>query len=72
MESSVFWNVTPLLTSTELHAVPSQNIEYFNFVDRFAALRFTATGGAVCREAHTNFADESARLVADNVRNEVK
>jgi hypothetical protein len=26
---------------------------------------------AACREAHTNFADESACLTADNVRNEV-
>jgi hypothetical protein len=31
-------------------------------------LRFTA---AACCEAHTNFADESACLTADNVRNEV-
>jgi hypothetical protein len=32
------------------------------------ALRFTATG---CREAHTNFADESACVTGDSVRNEV-
>jgi hypothetical protein len=27
--------------------------------------------GAACREAHTNFADESAYLTTDNIRNEV-
>jgi hypothetical protein len=43
MENSIFWDVTPMLICTELHATVSQNIEYFNFVDRSSALRFPAT-----------------------------
>jgi hypothetical protein len=35
------------------------------------ALHLTAVSCAACCEAHTNFADESACLKADNVRNEV-
>jgi hypothetical protein len=35
------------------------------------ALHFTVASGAACCEAHTNFANESAFLVADNICNEV-
>jgi hypothetical protein len=38
----------------------------FYFVHRFQGDR-----GAACREAHINFADESAYLTTDNVRNDV-
>jgi hypothetical protein len=41
------------------------------FVDRFHGFALHGDWGAVCREAHTNFADESPCLEADNVRNEV-
>jgi hypothetical protein len=42
--------------------------EVLTFVDRFTALRFTATGAPT---AYTNFDDESICLFADNVRNEL-
>jgi hypothetical protein len=41
--------------------------EDFKSIDEFTALRFTATRCTAGREAHANFADESA----DNVWNEV-
>jgi hypothetical protein len=44
--------------------------ELFNFVDEFAVLRFMVVGAAY-HEAHMNFADESACLMA-NVWNEGK
>jgi hypothetical protein len=45
--------------------------EDFYFVDRFHGSALHGDRGAACREAPMNFADESARMMADNVRNEV-
>jgi hypothetical protein len=45
--------------------------EDFYFVDWFHGSALHGDRGAACREAHTNFSDESACLTADNVRNEV-
>jgi hypothetical protein len=42
--------------------------KYFYFVDRFHSSVLHGDWCAACREAHTNFAEESARLMADNVR----
>jgi hypothetical protein len=44
--------------------------EDFYFVDRFHGSALHGDGGAACQEAHTNFADESACLTTDNVRND--
>jgi hypothetical protein len=43
----------------------------FYFVDRFHGSALHGDRGAACREANTIFFDESARLTADNVQNEV-
>jgi hypothetical protein len=45
--------------------------EDFYFVDWFHGSALHGDRDAACREEHTNFADESASLTADNVRNEV-
>jgi hypothetical protein len=45
--------------------------EVFYLVDRFDGSALHGNRGVACREAQTNFADESACLTADNVRNEV-
>jgi hypothetical protein len=45
--------------------------EDFYFVDRFHGSALHGDRGAASREEHTNFADESACLTTDNVRNEV-
>jgi hypothetical protein len=45
--------------------------EDFYFVDRFYYSALHGDRGAACSEKHTNFADESACLTADNIRNEV-
>jgi hypothetical protein len=45
--------------------------EYFYCVDRVHGSTFHGGPCAACREAHTNFADESACLTADNVRNQL-
>jgi hypothetical protein len=45
--------------------------EYFYFVDRFHGSALHGCRCADCCEAHTNFADESACLTADNIWNEV-
>jgi hypothetical protein len=42
----------------------------FYFVYRFHGSALHGGRCAVCYEAHTNFADESVCLTADNVRNE--
>jgi hypothetical protein len=42
--------------------------EFFYFVDRFTAA-LHVDRYATCREAHTNFADKLAWLMADNVSN---
>jgi hypothetical protein len=46
--------------------------EDFYFVDRFYGSAFHGSRCAASCEAHMNFADESAYLTADNVRNEGK
>jgi hypothetical protein len=43
----------------------------FYFVDRFHGSVLHVDRGAAWHEAHTNFADESACLTADNGRNDV-
>jgi hypothetical protein len=43
----------------------------FYFVQRLHGSALHSDRGAACREVHTNFADESACLMAYNVRNEV-
>jgi hypothetical protein len=43
----------------------------FYFVGRFHGSALHGYRGAVCCETHTNFADESACLTADYVRNDV-
>jgi hypothetical protein len=43
----------------------------FYFVDRFHGCALHGGRCSACREAYTNFPDESACLTADNVRNEV-
>jgi hypothetical protein len=45
--------------------------EDFCFVDRFHGSALHGEQCAACCEAHTNFTDESACLMADNVWNEV-
>jgi hypothetical protein len=45
--------------------------EDFYFVDRFHGSALHSDRCAAGCEAHMNFADESACLTADNVRNEV-
>jgi hypothetical protein len=45
--------------------------EYFYCIDRVNGSAHHGDRCAACREAHANFADESACLTADNVRNEV-
>jgi hypothetical protein len=45
--------------------------EYFYSVDRVHGSALHCGRCAACCEAHANFADESARLTADNVWNEV-
>jgi hypothetical protein len=45
--------------------------EDFYFLDRFDGSALHGNRGVACREAQTNFADESACLTADTVRNEV-
>jgi hypothetical protein len=45
--------------------------EDFCFVDRFYGSALHDGRCAACREAHTNFADESAYLTAGNFRNEM-
>jgi hypothetical protein len=45
--------------------------EDFYFADRFHDSALHGDRSAACREAHTHFADESAFLTADSVRNEV-
>jgi hypothetical protein len=45
--------------------------EDFYFVDWFHSSALHSNQCAACCEAHVNFADESACLMADNVRNEV-
>jgi hypothetical protein len=45
--------------------------EGFYFVDWFHGSALHGDRCAVCHEAHTNFADESAFLTDNNVRNEV-
>jgi hypothetical protein len=42
----------------------------FYLLTPYMALRFMATGAPGC-EVHTNFADESVSLTADNIQNEV-
>jgi hypothetical protein len=46
---------------------------YMNFylVDRFHGFALHGDRGPACRQAHTNFADESMCLAAGNLRNEV-
>jgi hypothetical protein len=46
--------------------------EDFYLVDRFNCSALHGGGCAACCEEHTNFADESACLTADNVQNEGK
>jgi hypothetical protein len=46
-------------------------MEDFYFVDRFHGPMLYSDWGATCHKVHTNFADESACLTADKVRNEV-
>jgi hypothetical protein len=43
--------------------------ELFKFVDRFHGSALHGDWGATCCKAHTNFADESAFLRADNIWN---
>jgi hypothetical protein len=43
----------------------------FYFVDRFYGSVLHSDWVAVCLEAHTNFVEESACLMADNIWNEV-
>jgi hypothetical protein len=72
MKISIFWGVTPLLTSAGLHAIVSQNVEFFLTL---------LTGSWLCasrrpvrylpRDAY-EFDDLSACLMADNVCNEGK
>jgi hypothetical protein len=45
--------------------------EYFYYVDRVHGSALHGGRCAACREAHTNFADESACLTANNFRNKV-
>jgi hypothetical protein len=45
--------------------------ENFYFVDRFHGSALHGDRCSACCEAHTNFADESTCLTADNVWNEV-
>jgi hypothetical protein len=45
-------------------------MEDFYFVDQFHGSVLHGDLGTACHEAHTIFADESACLTADNVRNE--
>jgi hypothetical protein len=49
----------------------TQYREDFYVVDRFHSSALDGNWGAACREAHTNFTDESACLTADEVQNEV-
>jgi hypothetical protein len=46
--------------------------EFFNFVDWFHGSALQGDWGAACCEAHENFADESACLMADKVWTEGK
>jgi hypothetical protein len=46
-------------------------MEDFYFVDQFHGSALLGDGGAPSREEHTNFADESACLTADNIQNEI-
>jgi hypothetical protein len=54
-------------------ALDSNNctVGIFTLLTGFHSSALQGDRGAACREAHTNFADESACLTADNVRNEV-
>jgi hypothetical protein len=45
--------------------------EDFYFVDQLHGSVLHGDRGTACYQAYTNFADESAYLMADNVRNEV-
>jgi hypothetical protein len=45
---------------------------FSNFVDRFHGSALRGERSVACREAQTNFADESASLMVDNVWNEGK
>jgi hypothetical protein len=49
----------------------SQYREGFYFVDQFHGFALHGDQWAFCCEAHTNFADESACLTADNIQNEI-
>jgi hypothetical protein len=46
--------------------------ESFYFIDWFHGSVLQCVRGAACCDAHMNFAEESAYLTADNVRNEGK
>jgi hypothetical protein len=54
-----------------LHYTKLKYREDFYFVDWFHGYALHGDKCAACHEAHTNFADESACLTTDSIRNEV-